>query len=167
MQNTAYPADARVKLTISPRESESFCVKLRIPGWSTRTTVRVNGKPATEPVPGTYLPILREWHANDQIDIAFDFSPRFETGEEEYADKIAVFAGPLLYSYDARFNEVGPEIVPALHPQGLEVTSKTMTAEPPVWALADFTVNGQSLITVCDYASAGLTGTHYRSWFSK
>src|SRR5713101_6982186 len=42
-QNTNYPWDGRVSLTISPAKPEEFVLYVRIPGWSKSNTVKVNG----------------------------------------------------------------------------------------------------------------------------
>ncbi|WP_337813670.1 glycoside hydrolase family 127 protein, partial [Parabacteroides johnsonii] len=44
VQNTEYPWDGLVKLTVSPRKASSFSLKLRIPSWT-----------GNEPVPGSDL----------------------------------------------------------------------------------------------------------------
>ena len=83
--------------------------------WSTNTDIRVNGKAIAEKVtPGTYLEINREWKSEDTIELTLDFKLRFWYGKEECQGKVSGYRGPILLTYDARFNEIDPGLVWAI-----------------------------------------------------
>src|SRR5260370_30496169 len=75
-QKTNYPWSGDVKMTISPATPKEFVMYVRIPGWSTKNSVKVNGKEIAGPKPGEYMAIRRRWAENDTIDLSFDMTTR-------------------------------------------------------------------------------------------
>ena len=74
-----YPRHERVEVVVEPaRAGVEFTLALRIPAWSARTAVAVNGTPCAAPVaPGRYCELRRAWQTGDRVAIAFDFRPHF------------------------------------------------------------------------------------------
>ena len=68
---TDYPVSGKVVVKLSPETSKTFTLRLRIPGWSKTTGLRVNGIsfPAN---PGTYAEITRKWKKDDVIELDLD-----------------------------------------------------------------------------------------------
>jgi DUF1680 family protein len=95
-QRTEYPRADKILLDVSPERSSRFPLKLRIPSWSARTRVRVNGKSVSDVKPGGYLPLDREWKRGDTVQINLDMSLRYWVGERECAGKTSIYRGPLL-----------------------------------------------------------------------
>jgi len=63
-----------VVISVDPQVPESFTLKLRIPSWVEKPSVKVNGKAiAAEIVPGKYLDVKREWAKGDKIELTFPF----------------------------------------------------------------------------------------------
>ena len=60
-QETNYPIDGQVRIVVEPEKTSDFTIALRIPAWSERTVVSVNGEPLTDLLAGAYLPIHRTW----------------------------------------------------------------------------------------------------------
>jgi DUF1680 family protein len=60
-QKTNYPRSGDVKMTVSPATPSEFVMWFRIPGWSTKNSVKVNGKEIAGAKPGQYLAIRRRW----------------------------------------------------------------------------------------------------------
>ena len=67
---TEYPYKDTVVMTVEPECEEEFALTLRIPEWSEKTSVRVNGE-AVE-VKNGYLPIVRTWKKGDVIELVLD-----------------------------------------------------------------------------------------------
>lgn len=72
-QNTEYPFDGYVRISIQPENIASFQVLLRIPDWAKDASVKVNGKiiDASMIMQGDYLAVERTWQAGDIIDLHF------------------------------------------------------------------------------------------------
>jgi len=164
-QQTDYPRDGRVVLKLTPGSASPFALKLRIPHWSRETTVKVNGKPVEGVTPGTYLALDRTWKRGDTVEIDFDFSLHFWRGERECAGKTSIYRGPLLLTYDRRFNEMDPEQIPAL--DAMALAGKVVPSHDwiPPMLLMEFTATDGRMLRLCDFGSAGVGGSPYRSWF--
>ena len=98
-QKTDYPADGRIELEVDPTEEKEFTLKLRIPHWTQRPIVAVNGKP-TPAQPGTYLELALSWKSGDTVSIEFDMAIRFWAGEQQCAGLASAYRGPLLLAYE-------------------------------------------------------------------
>jgi len=99
-QKTNYPWDGAVDLTVTPAEPSDFTLYVRIPSWTDRAKVEVNGKPVSGAAPGQYLPIKRRWSAGDQIQLKINVVPQVVEANPRVADdtgRVAVQRGPLIY----------------------------------------------------------------------
>ncbi|MCX5757120.1 MAG: glycoside hydrolase family 127 protein [Candidatus Hydrogenedentes bacterium] len=162
-QDTRYPVDGHVTIRVQPERTETFALRLRIPEWSKKSEVRVCGQ-TIKAEAGTYLRIERAWSAGDMIEIDFDFSPRFWIGEQECANKTSVYRGPLLYAYDARYNELNPDQLPKLDWASVHFEDAAWDGPIEPWALAALKDAKGATYRVCDFSSAGQTGNQYKSW---
>ena len=68
-QTTQYPWEGTVHLAVTPASPEEFTLFVRIPGWSKRNTVKINGKEVAGVTPGQYLPLKRKWSAGDAVEL--------------------------------------------------------------------------------------------------
>jgi hypothetical protein len=99
-QTTRYPWEGDVKLTVSPAEPREFTLFVRIPGWSQKSTVRVNGTPVADVSAGAYLPIRRRWAAGDAVELGFDMSTRLlraNPAVNEDRGRVAFQRGPVVF----------------------------------------------------------------------
>lgn len=165
-QDTNYPRSSAVRLTVSPVRSARFPLHLRIPHWSRTTSVRVNGKSVSDVRAGRYLSIEREWKRGDTIEIDFDFSLHFWRGERECEGKVSVYRGPLLLACDRRFNEMDPDAIPALDARGLRGREVIAADWLPPLLLLEFDARDGRTVRLCDFGSAGVGGSPYRSWLA-
>lgn len=174
IQETDFPASGRIRIIVDPASPERFNLRLRIPGWSRVTSVSVNGKPLGNVTPGAYLPLAREWHSGDVIEIELDMRPRFWVGEREAQGKVSVYTGPILLAYDPRFDTNQNTPLPTLgrldHTPVLMI-EPSATARPkgqsrigePLLRVRLTMPDGQT-VPLCDFASAGAGGNVYHSW---
>jgi uncharacterized protein len=164
-QETEYPDQNSVVINVSLKKDEKFTLKLRIPFWSTNTSVKIDGKLISEkPVPGKYLAITRNWKSGAKIELSLDFGFRFWCGEKDFAGKVSVFRGPLLLAYDARYNDFDADRIPKLDASSLVFERQKFDGTIEPWLYGCLKDKSGAKINVCDFSSAGQTGNAYYSW---
>ncbi len=107
-QDSRYPWDSPIVITLDPEQPVTFDLNVRIPGWCQNPTVQVNGQFIPDaPVPGTYCRIHREWRQGDRVIlqlpmpvVAVDADPRARF----YEGKVALCRGPLVYCLESTDN---------------------------------------------------------------
>ncbi|MFP5204258.1 MAG: glycoside hydrolase family 127 protein [Acidobacteriota bacterium] len=100
VQETRYPWEGEVKLTVRPSQPGEFTVFVRIPGWSGQTAARVNGDPVAGVQAGKYLPIRRRWSAGDTVELSFDMTAHMLKANPAVSDdrgRVAFQRGPIVY----------------------------------------------------------------------
>jgi DUF1680 family protein len=103
-QETRYPWDGHVRLTVDAAPAEAFSLFLRVPGWATGATVRVNRQPEQPPPPGRYAELSRAWKAGDVVELDLPLRPRLVQANplvEEARNQVAVQRGPLVYCLES------------------------------------------------------------------
>ena len=156
---TDYPAGERV--VWRARSEGDRRLRFRIPGWAAGATATVAGEPVSV-TPGTYLEVARTWQEPDAVEFHFPMPLRTLAGRNEQAGKVSVYRGPLLLAWDQSDNAFDEIKLPRLDParfgearvtsggQGSWLSIEVPTATAPV--------------RLRDFASAGASGTRYRSW---
>lgn len=96
IQQTDYPACGQVAITLDILSPEEFSLFLRIPAWSEKTAVSVNGSPMERIKAGAYLPVHRLWQSGDVIRLDMDMSLHIWKGEEGFSGMASLYYGPLL-----------------------------------------------------------------------
>lgn len=160
-QKTDYPRSGHIELRIDPGRASEFALKLRIPHWSKRTRVFLNGTAIKGVVAGSYLEIVRRWRRGDRIGLELDMSTHYWQGEKECRGKVSLYRGPVLLTYDRRFNAVDPHEIPVLDLEGLRL--RTVEQEG-AWVAVDCRGPAGERLRLCDFASAGEGGAPYLSW---
>jgi DUF1680 family protein len=118
VQTTGYPWKGDTRITVTPERPETFTIHVRIPGWAMgkenpfdlyhssvtgKVSLKVNGRSITvSPVNG-YVTLSRKWQKGDVIELALPVEPRLITPNEAVETlkgKVAISAGPLVYSFE-------------------------------------------------------------------
>ena len=151
IEETNYPWNGNVNLTIKETSAKPYSLFLRIPGWAEGAKVLVNGKDAgAKTQAGTYAEINRKWKAGDKVELVLPMEAKLVEANplvEEARNQIAVKRGPVVYcleSQDLPNQKIINVVVPStieLKPQllkidGAEVMSLEGTAkllEPKDW----------------------------------
>ena len=115
-QSTSFPVSGTSTITISGNGSsggntQSFVIKIRIPGWASGATVAVNGAAATAATAGSYASISRAWVAGDTITV--NLPMRFRLLPANDNQKLAAVAyGPtvLVGNYGTTSLTAAPEL---------------------------------------------------------
>jgi len=158
-----YPLTGQARVAVELESPRRFTLRIRIPGWSERTTARVCGETVSA-APGAYLHIDREWQSGDACELGLDMRPWYWGGERECDGKASAYLGPILLAYDPRFDRCAPSDVPAIEPVcDPRVDPGDVDGDAPL-LLARFPGPHGGEVTLCDFASAGSDGTAYRSW---
>lgn len=117
-QDTRYPWDGAVRLTVTPDRERTFAVNVRIPGWArnepvpsalyrfmdsvTETaTVKVNGTSVPMTLEKGYVPIRRTWKPGDVIEVFLPMPVRRVVAHEQVAadrGRVALQRGPIVYA---------------------------------------------------------------------
>lgn len=115
-QETGYPNDGRVTVSLAPERTARFRLFLRIPTWTRdrfvpgelyhyvdttaqEFTLQVNGQPVTAPLERGFAIIDREWRAGDKVELVLPMPVRFSAARPEVAadrDRVASTRGPLV-----------------------------------------------------------------------
>ena len=165
IQETTYPLMGSVRIRVEPEKPGRFALRLRIPHWSSRTSVKVNGEPVTDVVPGRYLALSRAWKPGDVVDLELDMTPRYWAGERESAGRTSIYRGPILLAYDRRFNAIDAADLPPLDAANLSGGPPADRVGPmPPMLLIEYPAAGGRSVRLCDFASAGADGSAYLSW---
>ena len=99
-QETNYPWDGDVKLTVSTSKPLKKEMRLRIPGWCKQYALTVNGEQAQAPIEKGYAVLNRTWKDGDVINLAMEMPVEVVAADPHVkADegKRAVQRGPLVY----------------------------------------------------------------------
>lgn len=109
-QETLYPWDGAVRLTVNPEFSDHFTLKLRIPGWCKSYSIKVNDKPFEAIEDLQYVTIGRKWEKGDTVSLTMDMPVEVVAADPRVkanVGKRAIQRGPLVYCLEEVDN---PEI---------------------------------------------------------
>ena len=100
IQQTDYPWDGQVKITVRTAAAARFDLMLRIPGWCRRHSLKVNGRPAGAKAVKGYARIARRWNDGDQVELSLAMPiERVEANPKVPQDvgRVAIQRGPVVY----------------------------------------------------------------------
>lgn len=105
IQETQYPWEGTVKLTVQECKASPFEVWLRIPQWAEGATITVNGEQVQETFNvGAFAKLKRRWNAGDIIQLELPLETVFVEGHpriEEVRNQVAVQRGPVVYCIES------------------------------------------------------------------
>ncbi|HYG35610.1 MAG TPA: glycoside hydrolase family 127 protein, partial [Clostridia bacterium] len=116
-QETDYPWNGKVKLTVSPERATDFTLCLRLPGWvqgqplpsdlysyenakPAAWSAKVNGRKVKTQLENGYLSIARNWKAGDTVTLELSMEVRRVKGHaniQATVGRVALERGPLVY----------------------------------------------------------------------
>jgi hypothetical protein len=102
-QETAFPDEEGTRLTLKLAQPATFTLYLRYPAWVApgAFTVRVNGQPvAVAAAPSSYVPVRREWHDGDRVEIGLPMRTTVE-GLPDGSNWYAILHGPIVLAHPA------------------------------------------------------------------
>ena len=116
-QETNYPWEGNIVLSVDKNKAGNFRLRIRIPGWVQNKVVpsdlysyadtkrlgyqvKVNGQLVNGQLENGYLGIDRKWKKGDKVEIHFDMEPRLVTASEMVSadqGRVAIERGPIVY----------------------------------------------------------------------
>jgi DUF1680 family protein len=119
-QETSYPWDGKVKLTVDPDEAGEFTMKFRVPGWARNevlpsdlyhyanpvdenNSITINGESIDATADNGYYTVTREWKAGDVVNLEFPMEVRKVIANplvEEDQGKMSLEYGPIVYAVE-------------------------------------------------------------------
>lgn len=115
VQETDYPWDGRVVLTVNPQSPATFELKIRAPDRNTSALytahppvsglqrLRVNGKPVKAPIVNGYAVVRRTWARGDKVEFELPLPVQRVTADQKVAaarGQVALRRGPLVYNVE-------------------------------------------------------------------
>lgn len=95
-QETNFPEDGKVNLTIGAGKSVKMPLYLRYPEWAKNVEVKVNGKKVSvKQKPSTYIVVDRTWKDGDKVEINYPMTLHVCEANDN-PDKFAIMYGPLV-----------------------------------------------------------------------
>ncbi len=161
LQETEYPKDGAVRITIDLDKGEQFRLNLRIPTWSVNTIIKVNGKAYKEVMPGKYYVMYRYWRPDDVVEIKFDMSIHFWVGEGRCLHKTSVYYGPILLAIDSDARTASNQ---KLNASALKEIVFEENENFWFYGLTQL-IDGRKIALV-DYASAGDRREEFTTWLN-
>ncbi|MBS1856957.1 MAG: glycoside hydrolase family 127 protein [Acidobacteria bacterium] len=142
-QETRYPWEGAVRMTVNPAQPARFTLRVRIPGWARNEPVpsglyrfvdqiaeqpslKVNGRAVPLKLESGYVAIERTWKAGDRVDLALPMPVRRIAANSAVAadrGRVALQRGPIVYAAEWPDNPNGKVRNLVLPP------SATLTAE--------------------------------------
>jgi len=141
-QETRYPWDGRVKITVEPKQPKEFTINVRIPGWarnipvpgnlysyldsnSEKVTLKVNGKSIMFDIIKGYARIKRQWQKGDVIELYLPMPIRRVIANPNVeADRglVALQRGPVVFCLEEADN--GKDVRNIFLPEDAELTAR-------------------------------------------
>ena len=127
VQNTRYPWDGVVTMTLSPARAHRFAVHIRIPGWArnepvpsslyrfmdtaaAEATITVNGASVPLALERGYAKLDRTWKTGDVIELTLPMPVRRVVAHPDVAadrDRVALQRGPIVFAAEWADNPDG------------------------------------------------------------
>ena len=107
IEETNYPFEEEVRLTLQTTTPVSFPLYLRIPAWAKGASININGElQSVEAVTGAYIRIQRQWSDGDQLTLSLPMSISTRVWQKNRSS-LSVNYGPLTLSLkiDERYNQ--------------------------------------------------------------
>ena len=103
-QESNYPWNGNVTLTVEQFPAESFGLKLRLPSWCTEAKLLINGKPTSYTSERGYVTIQRTWKKGDVIQWNMAMPTELLESNplvEENRNQVALKRGPIVYCLES------------------------------------------------------------------
>jgi len=183
-QQTDYPLNGKITVSINPKNEKNFTLKLRIPGWAQNKTVPgdlysylnespgkvsllINGEEEKIKLKNGYAEISKSWSKGDKVELTLPMSVHKVIANEFVKDdsnKVAFEYGPLVYCAEEIDNKrlsdtiINDELI-------LDTQEKTILSEKVI--SLNGKVNGYDLVLIPYYLWSNRGIGKMKVWFTR
>jgi len=104
-QQTDYPWEGMINITLEDTPQREFSVYLRIPGWAQNASIGINEELVSNNLQsGQYYEVRRLWHNKDRIKLVLPMPARLMQAHplvEETRNQTAICRGPIVYCLES------------------------------------------------------------------
>lgn len=166
-QQTAYPIDGRVAITVIVPKPMKFTLRVRVPVWSQIAGFKTK--------PGDYWVLRQTWSSRQTITLDFSIPVRAISGEGSNTGKVAIVRGPQVLAIDEQFNP-GLALSAATIPARLTQLKTNLTVRDadgfPVYEaqavaaqnLDKIHAGDRMTVRLVPFAAAGASGSQFSVW---
>ncbi|WP_374163419.1 glycoside hydrolase family 127 protein [Arcticibacter sp. MXS-1] len=126
-QETNYPWNGQIKVSLEKTPSKPFSMMMRIPGWCKGAILKVNGEVQNIALtPGTYAAVERKWKPGDKIELDLPMTAALVESNplvEETRNQVAIKRGPIVYCLEGKDLPAGTKIFDVAIPAGTSFTA--------------------------------------------
>jgi uncharacterized protein len=174
VQETNYPWDGKVSITVNPEQAKNFSIRIRVPVRNISeiytsapnsdgiTSLSVNGSSVDPKIENGYAVITRTWKAGDKIDFELPMKPqRVRASDKVAADRglVALRYGPLVYNFEAADNSgMDAYTLPTLKSDSTLTTEWRPDLLQGVVVIKAQAVDGSPLVAIPNYARNNRSG---------
>ncbi|MHC4327961.1 MAG: glycoside hydrolase family 127 protein [Planctomycetota bacterium] len=130
-QETDYPWDGKIRITVHAPDKKEFAVMLRIPGWARGAILKINDRSVRRDVPpGRYFELNRTWSAGDYVELDLPMRVRLIEANplvEETRNQVAIKRGPIVYCLESPDLPDGVRISEVAIPADIDLTPELNT----------------------------------------
>jgi DUF1680 family protein len=131
-QETNYPWDGNIQLTVKETSAKPYSLFLRIPSWTHAAKLKINGKVSDLAlVPGKYAEVNRGWKAGDQIELILPMEAQLVEANplvEETRNQVAIKRGPIVYCLESS-DLPGKKIFDVVIPSSINLKATPVTID--------------------------------------
>lgn len=169
-QQTGYPIDGNVAITVTVPKPMKFALRVRVPAWSGVAGYRTK--------PGDYWLLRQTWSRSQTVSLDFSIPIRVLTGEGENAGKLAIMRGPQVLAVDELYNPgLKPVTAVAISNRPPQLKSSVTYRDAdglPVYEMnaavsqdtEKFKAGERITLRLVPFASAGSNGNDFTVWLS-
>lgn len=98
-EETNYPFEEQIRLKVGLANPTSFPLIVRVPAWSVKPEIKLNGVILKGVKAGEMFTIARKWQNQDQLQLDF---PMVVTTEKQVNNSVSVERGPIVYALEIK-----------------------------------------------------------------
>jgi DUF1680 family protein len=96
-QTGTYPLGDKITFTLAMPHPLQFNLRLRIPAWAEKASIRLNGRRIADPIDaGTFVSLNQQWNPGDRLELELPRKLTLKAVDSEHPDLVALVYEPLV-----------------------------------------------------------------------